>query len=150
VYRPRDAEHTVLHRVIGEHLEAFLREAAEAGAGVGLPQFVEREFREFLMCGAFEGGFARFRCEACARAHLVPLQGARLLSELWMGGAVDGAVASVPAPRRQTPSAAGLAGLSFAHVALDGGAVPGLNSGLLTWGSEAANFLDLPTVARNN
>src|SRR5213593_419025 len=31
VYRARDAEHTVLHRVIGEHLEAFLREAAEAG-----------------------------------------------------------------------------------------------------------------------
>ena len=72
VYRPRDAEHTVLHRVIGEHLEAFLREAAEAGDGVGLPQFVEREFREFLMCGVFEGGFARFRCEGCAREHLVP------------------------------------------------------------------------------
>ena len=36
VYRPRDAEHTVLHQVIGEHLEAFLRAAAEAGDGVGL------------------------------------------------------------------------------------------------------------------
>ncbi len=46
-YRPRDAEHTVLHQVIGEHLEAFLRAAAEAGEGVGLPQFVERWFREF-------------------------------------------------------------------------------------------------------
>jgi hypothetical protein len=34
----------VLHQVISEHLEAFLRAAAE---GVGLPQFVEREFREF-------------------------------------------------------------------------------------------------------
>jgi len=37
----------VLHQVIGEYLEAFLRAAAEAGEGVGLPQFVEREFREF-------------------------------------------------------------------------------------------------------
>jgi len=36
-----------LHQVISEHLEAFLRAAAEAGEVVGLPQFVEREFREF-------------------------------------------------------------------------------------------------------
>jgi hypothetical protein len=28
VYRPRDAEHTVLHAVIREHLETFLHEAA--------------------------------------------------------------------------------------------------------------------------
>jgi hypothetical protein len=46
VYRPRDAEHTVLHQVIATHLEAFLRAVAAAGAGAGLPQFVEREFRE--------------------------------------------------------------------------------------------------------
>ena len=72
VYRPRDAEHTVLHQVVAEHLEAFLRAAAEAGDGAGLPQFVEREFREFLTCGVFEGGVARFRCEGCAREHLVP------------------------------------------------------------------------------
>ena len=72
VYRPRDAEHTVLHQVVSEHLDAFLRAAVEAGDGVGLPQFVEREVREFLTCGVFEGGVARFRCEDCAREHLVP------------------------------------------------------------------------------
>ena len=33
VYRPRDAEHAVLHQVIAEHLEAFLRAVAEAGDG---------------------------------------------------------------------------------------------------------------------
>ena len=44
VYRPRDAEHTVLHQVISEHLETFLDAVAEAGDGAGLPQFVEREF----------------------------------------------------------------------------------------------------------
>jgi hypothetical protein len=49
VYRPRDAEHTVLHQVIALHLEAFLDAVAEAGDGAGLPQFVEREFREFLL-----------------------------------------------------------------------------------------------------
>ena len=48
VYRPRDAEHAVLHQVIAEHLEVFLRAVAEAGDGAGLPQFVERDFPEFL------------------------------------------------------------------------------------------------------
>jgi hypothetical protein len=72
VYRPRDAEHTVLHQVIAEHLEVFLRTVAAAGDGAGLPQFVEREFREFLTCGVVEHGVARFRCEGCAREHLVP------------------------------------------------------------------------------
>jgi hypothetical protein len=41
VYRPRDAEHTVLHQVVALHLEAFLGAVAEAGDGAGLPQFVE-------------------------------------------------------------------------------------------------------------
>jgi len=72
VYRPRDAEHTVLHQVVAEHLEAFLRAAVEAGEGAGLPYFVEREFREFLTCAAFEHGVARCRCEGCAHEHLVP------------------------------------------------------------------------------
>jgi hypothetical protein len=72
VYRPRDAEHTVLHQVLAEHLEAFLGAVAEAGDGAGLPQFVEREFREFLRCGVYEAGVARFQCEGCAREHLVP------------------------------------------------------------------------------
>ena len=70
LYRPRDAEHTVLHQVISEHLETFLHATAEAGDGAGLPQFVEREFREFLTCGVFEHGVARFRCEGCGREHL--------------------------------------------------------------------------------
>jgi hypothetical protein len=72
VYRPRDAEHTVLHQVVAEHLETFLRAVAEAGDGAGLPQFVEREFREFLLCGVFEAGVARFQCDGCGREHLLP------------------------------------------------------------------------------
>jgi hypothetical protein len=70
-YRPH-AEHTVLHQIIALHLEAFLAAVAAAGDGAGLPQFVEREFREFRLCGVFEGGVARFQCEGCAREHLVP------------------------------------------------------------------------------
>ena len=67
MYRPRDAEHTVLHQVISAHLETFLNAVAEAGDGAGLPQFVEREFREFLLCGMFEAGVVRFQCEGCRR-----------------------------------------------------------------------------------
>jgi len=73
VYRPRDAEHTVLHQVVAEHLESFLGAVAEAGDGAGLPQFVEREFREFLRCGVYEHGVVRFQCEGCGREHLVPV-----------------------------------------------------------------------------
>src|SRR5262245_26040663 len=47
-------EHTVLHQVIAEHWEVFLRAVAEAGDGASLAQFVEREFWEFLTCGVFE------------------------------------------------------------------------------------------------
>ena len=61
VYRPRDAEHTVLHQVIAEHLEVFLRAVAEVGEGASLPQFVEREFREFLTYGVFEHGAVSVR-----------------------------------------------------------------------------------------
>jgi hypothetical protein len=69
---PVTPEHTVLHQIIAEHLEAFLDAVAEAGDGVGLSQFVEREFREFLLCGVYEAGVARFQCEDCAREHLLP------------------------------------------------------------------------------
>ena len=72
MYRSRDAEHTVLHQVIAEHLEPFLRAVAEAGDGAGLPRFVEREFRDFLLCGVYEAGVARFRCEGCGREHFLP------------------------------------------------------------------------------
>lgn len=71
-YQPRDAEGTVLHRVVRENLETFLCEVADRTDGGGLPRFVEREFREFLTCGALGRGFARVRCEACAFERLVP------------------------------------------------------------------------------
>ena len=67
MYRPRDAEHTVLHQVVAEHLETFVGAVAEAGDGAGLPQFVEREFREFLLCGVYEAGVARAFSATAAR-----------------------------------------------------------------------------------
>ena len=41
----------MLHRVLREHLQSFLREGRARGSGDGLPAFVERELREFLNCG---------------------------------------------------------------------------------------------------
>jgi hypothetical protein len=70
-YVRRQPEQTVLHRVIREHLETFLAEARQRGGGEGLPRFVERELREFLTCGVMARGFARFRCDGCAREILV-------------------------------------------------------------------------------
>ena len=58
-YRPRDAEHTVLHAVIREHLETFLNEAATDPDGrTRAARFVEEEFRAFLRCGVLAHGFA--------------------------------------------------------------------------------------------
>ncbi len=51
------------------HLATFLQAAESAG---GVPTFVEREFRQFLGCGVWARGFARFRCDACHAERLVP------------------------------------------------------------------------------
>jgi len=72
-YRPREPERTVLHRVVGEHLETFLAEArARDESAQGVPDFVEDEFRRFLGCGSLVGGFARLKCETCGHEKLVP------------------------------------------------------------------------------
>jgi hypothetical protein len=64
-YRPRDAEHAVLHRVLDEHLDAFLETTRRQADGVRLPAFVEQEFCDFLTCGILAHGFARLRCTEC-------------------------------------------------------------------------------------
>jgi hypothetical protein len=61
----------VLHRIVQDHLETFLAEAAGLRDGDGVPQFVERVFRNFLRCGFLAGGFARFRCGGCGLDQLV-------------------------------------------------------------------------------
>jgi hypothetical protein len=71
-YRPRNAEHTVLYRVIDEHLDVFLDTARHEADGAPLPAFVEQEFRDFLTCGVLAHGFARLRCTECALERLVP------------------------------------------------------------------------------
>ena len=62
----------MLHQVVRTHLEGFLAETAAATDGVGVPRFIEREFRDFLGCGALDRGFARVRCDTCRFERLVP------------------------------------------------------------------------------
>jgi hypothetical protein len=70
-YEPRRPAGTVLYQTVQDHLETFLVQAAGLRDGEGVPQFVERAFRDFLRCGLLAGGFARFRCGDCGLDQLV-------------------------------------------------------------------------------
>ena len=68
-YTPRRPERTLLYRVVSENLEPLLRTAREQNeAGIGLPKYVEQEFRDYLRCGIPCNGFTRLACQACGRA----------------------------------------------------------------------------------
>jgi hypothetical protein len=58
--------------LVRDHFETFRAQAASLRNGEGLPQFVERKFREFLTCGCLAAGFARFHCDACGHDRFVP------------------------------------------------------------------------------
>jgi Putative transposase/Transposase zinc-binding domain len=65
-YVRHEPEKTVLYGVVAEVLETFLAEARErTDHGMGVPRFVEEEFRKFLRCGILSQGFARIRCATC-------------------------------------------------------------------------------------
>ena len=50
-YAPRAAADAVLLGVVQEHLKTFLAAATARTDGVGLPRFIERELRGFLVAG---------------------------------------------------------------------------------------------------
>jgi len=62
VYRPRNAEESILYSVVAENLETFLSRQWERDRPV--PRFVERELRLFLNCGIPALGFLRVHCDA--------------------------------------------------------------------------------------
>jgi hypothetical protein len=47
-YTRRDPAGDVLYRVVRDHLQTFLAEAAHLRDGEGVPRFVAEEFQEFL------------------------------------------------------------------------------------------------------
>jgi ribosomal protein S27E len=70
VYQRHRPEDSVLYKIIQENLETFLRQA-QIETGYPLPEFVEREFREYLKCGILAYGFLRVQCESCLHENLV-------------------------------------------------------------------------------
>jgi hypothetical protein len=72
-YRRREPEHTVLYRVVQDHLQTFLAQARDQNPnGCGMPSFIEREFTRYLECGVLAGnGFVRVHCDDCGHDRLV-------------------------------------------------------------------------------
>ena len=68
-YQRHQPEQTLLHEVIGEHLEGFIANSRERDAPVA--RFVERELRAYLKCGVLAHGFLRLHCDACGRDRLL-------------------------------------------------------------------------------
>ena len=56
-------EHTVLYKIVQENLETFLR-LVHQEYDRPLPDFVEKEFRDYLKCGILAHGFLRSKCES--------------------------------------------------------------------------------------
>jgi len=62
-------EQTLLYRLIEQYFPDF--EMQWASEGRVLPDYVRREFDEYLKCGRLEHGFLRVQCESCHAEHLV-------------------------------------------------------------------------------
>jgi len=69
VYTRHRPERTLLYQIVEEYYPAFMPHLAAQG-GV-LPEYVQREFEDYLGCGRFEHGFLRVRCDSCHAEHLV-------------------------------------------------------------------------------
>jgi len=68
-YTRHRPERTLLYQLVDECYPAF--KAQLAAQGRILPEYVEREFEDFLKCGRLEHGFLRVRCDQCHAEHLV-------------------------------------------------------------------------------
>jgi hypothetical protein len=69
-YERHRPEESLLYKIIAENLETFLAQV-QREAGHPLPDFVEKEFREYLKCGILAYGFLRLKCEACQNEHFI-------------------------------------------------------------------------------
>lgn len=68
-YQRHRPEQTLLYQLVEEYYPAFTAHLAEQGGE--LPNYVHREFEDYLKCGRLEHGFMRVRCESCHAEHLV-------------------------------------------------------------------------------
>ena len=70
-YEPRAPSSTILYNVIAEHLETFLASLDADLDAKGLPDYVQREFYDYLQCGILAHGFLRLGCESCKKEVLL-------------------------------------------------------------------------------
>ena len=68
-YQRHQPEQTLLYQIIEQHYPAFTAHLADQGTV--LPEYVQREFDDYLKCGRLENGFLRVRCDTCHAEHLV-------------------------------------------------------------------------------
>jgi hypothetical protein len=67
-YERHRPETTLLYQLVETHYPIFA--AQLANRGTPLPEYVQREFTDYLRCGRLEHGFLRVRCEFCHAEHL--------------------------------------------------------------------------------
>jgi hypothetical protein len=68
-YQRHRPEHTLLYQIVEQYYPAFAALMAEQERP--LPDYVQREFEDYLRCGCLEHGFLRVRCDTCHAEHLV-------------------------------------------------------------------------------
>jgi len=68
-YERHRPEQTLLYPIVAEYYPAF--HDLMAAQGRTLPEYVQREFEDYLRCGRLEHGFLRVRCERCHAEKLV-------------------------------------------------------------------------------
>ena len=68
-YQRHHPEQTLLYRIVEEYYPALAVHLAEQGRE--LPDYVHREFEDYLKCGRLDHGFLRVCCESCHAEHLV-------------------------------------------------------------------------------
>ncbi len=89
-YTRHKPEETILYQIIQNNWLSF-QSQVENETGYPLPDFVIKEFDEYLRCGILAHGFLRVQCQSCQFEHLVafsckrrgfcPSCGARRMSE---------------------------------------------------------------------
>jgi hypothetical protein len=89
-YNRHKPEEGVLYKIIQNNWLSF-QSQVEQDTGYGLPDFVIKEFEEYLKCGILAHGFLRAKCDSCRFEHLIafsckrrgfcPSCGARRMSE---------------------------------------------------------------------
>jgi len=68
-YQRYRSEQTLLYQIVEEHYPQFFDLMAHQVSP--LPDYVQREFEDYLRCGCMAHGFLRVRCDTCHAEHLL-------------------------------------------------------------------------------